>query len=186
MGVWQAWVVAWRTWAFWRSQLLTLLLLLAVVLAVQWWQTRDIPPQPPNPEQPWPLVQVGAPSSTLKLSDWRAAHPGKVLALHVWADWCPICRAEEASVTRVQTDWPVMTIAMRSGDAAQVEKVMRQRGLSWPAWVDERGVWAQQLGVGAVPAFLVLDAQGQIRASSVGYTTEWGMLLRLWWVRLVY
>ena len=43
---------------------------------------------------------------------------------------------------------------------------------------------AQALGVKAVPAFLVVDAQGQLRGASVGYTSEIGMRWRLWWARV--
>ena len=31
---------------------------------------------------------------------------------------------------------------------------------------------------------LVIDGQGRLRSASAGYTTELGMRLRLWWVRL--
>ncbi|MDP3136830.1 MAG: hypothetical protein Q8N17_10930 [Burkholderiaceae bacterium] len=36
----------------------------------------------------------------------------------------------------------------------------------------------------SVPAFVVLDEQGRLRSATAGYTTELGMRLRLWWVRL--
>jgi len=35
--------------------------------------------------------------------------------------------------------------------------------------------------VHAVPTLLVIDAQGKVTGSSVGYTSAWGMRLRLWW-----
>jgi thiol-disulfide isomerase/thioredoxin len=102
--------------------------------------------------------------------------------VHVWADWCPICRAEEGTITTLQGDWPVLTVAMQSGSAAQVAAVLQQRGLPWSAVVDPQGQLSRALGVGAVPAFGVLDAQGRLRLPTVGYTTSWGMRLRLWWV----
>ena len=42
-----------------------------------------------------------------------------------------------------------------------------------------------RLGFKAVPAFVVVDAQGDLRTATVGYTTELGMRLRLWWARLL-
>ena len=51
------------------------------------------------------------------------------------------------------------------------------------AVVDDSGALARRLGVQSVPALLVLDAQGHLRAASVGYTSEIGMRLRLWWAR---
>lgn len=77
-----------------------------------------------------------------------------------------------------------MTVAMQSGDAAKVAQVLRQRALPWSAAVDPRSEITSAHGFGAVPAFVVVDAAGQLRAPTVGYTSETGMRLRLWWARL--
>lgn len=74
----------------------------------------------------------------------------------------------------------MLTIAMRSGDATKVARVLQQRQLKWLAAVDEDGSLSARYGLKAVPAFVVLDAQGRIRHASVGYTPEWSLRLRLW------
>lgn len=162
----------------WRSHVGTLLLVLAVLAGAHLWQTRHVP-SGPVPDRPL-LLSTG---ESTTLSAWRARHPGQPVALHVWAEWCPICRAEEHNITRLQTDWPVLTVAMQSGGAAQVQRVLDQRSLPWATVVDDSGALARRLGVQSVPALLVLDAQGHLRAASVGYTSEIGMRLRLWWAR---
>jgi len=167
----------------WKSHLLTLGLLLAVLLGVQAWQTRDVP-RGPAPELALVLVQPDGSQRSTTLAQWRADHPGQPVALHVWAVWCPICRTEEHSVTRLSADWPVLTIAMQSGQADAVARVLAQRQLPWVTAIDARGQIARQLGFKAVPAFVVVDAQGQLRAPTAGYTSEIGMRLRLWWARL--
>ena len=88
---------------------------------------------------------------------------------------------EESSVTRVAADWPVLTVATRSGQAAQVARYMVQRQLPWVAVVDPAGDVSKAYGLSAVPAWVVLDAQGHIRSVATGYTTELGMRARLWW-----
>jgi thiol-disulfide isomerase/thioredoxin len=160
----------------------TVLLLVGVLLGVQAWQTRDIPPHWPDTGALLQVVDAQGAVYNQTLAQWRAAHPGRAVAVHVWADWCPICRAEEGTITTLQGDWPVLTVAMQSGSAAQVAAVLQQRGLPWSAVVDPQGQLSRALGVGAVPAFGVLDAQGRLRLPTVGYTTSWGMRLRLWWV----
>ncbi len=168
-----------RVWLFnWRAHALTLGLLVAAVLAVNAWQTRDMPAGAAPEFQAELAGAVGAPSLTLEA--WRAQHAGRAVALHFWAEWCGICRAEESSVSAVQQDWPVLTIAMRSGDAAQVDRVLQKRGLPWLAAVDADGSLAARYGLKAVPAWVVLDPQGRVRHASVGYTPEFGMRLRLW------
>ena len=166
----------------WRSHLVTLAMVLAVLAGVHLWQTRHVPRgAAPDFEALAVSAQDGA---VLSLAQWRAAHPGRPVALHFWADWCTICRLEQSSITAVAGDWPVLTVAMQSGDVAAVRRVLAQRGLAWPTVIDPDGALAARYGLGAVPAFVVIDAAGRIRASSVGYTSETGMRLRLWWAQL--
>lgn len=168
-----------RAWLFnWRAHASTLAVFVVAVLALNAWQTRDLPAGP-APDFQAPLVGA-IDTEAITLEAWRAQHPGRAVALHFWAEWCGICRAEEGSISDLQQDWPVLTIAMRSGDAAQVARVMAQRDLHWLAAVDADGRLTARYGFKAVPAFVVLDAKGRIRHASVGYTPELGMRLRLW------
>ena len=172
----RAWLLGWLK--NWRSHAVTLLLFVAVMLAVNAWQTRQVPAGL-APAFSAPLAASTA-SAPISLEQWRAQHPGRAVALHFWADWCPICRLEEGSISSVQQDWPVLAVAMRSGSAAHVAGVLQQRGLPWTSATDADGSIAASYGLKAVPAFIVLDAQGNIRHASVGYTTQAGMRLRLW------
>ena len=172
----------------WRSHLVTVLVALAATLAVNAWQTRHVPTGPAPGFQAIVVLGPGAPAvagvghgTGLSLAQWRAAHPGRAVAIHIWSDWCPFCKAEEGSVTRVAADWPVLTVASRSGDAAQVARFMVQRQLPWVASLDPKGEVSKAYGLGAVPAWVVLDANGHIRSVATGYTTELGMRARLWW-----
>jgi thiol-disulfide isomerase/thioredoxin len=160
----------------WWRWLLELAIFMAVIVAIQAWQQRDVP--------------VGMAPATVgnlqdgqafALADWRAGYPGRAVALHFWAEWCPICTAEEGSITSVAQDWPVMTVAMQSGAAGEVAKQLRDKGLGWPAVVDSDGRLTAAYGLKGVPAFVVIGADGRIRSVSTGYTTELGMRARLWW-----
>ena len=165
----------------WRSYLANLVIIAVVFSGVQLWQTRDVPGGQ-APDMVFTVVNVDAPLTSATLSEWRARNPDRPLVIHFWAEWCPICRTEENSITRLQQDWPVLTVAMQSGDAASVAKVMRLRNLPWDAALDLKGEVARSYGIPAVPGFLVVDRHGQIRTPTVGYTTELGMRMRLWWV----
>ncbi|MBD3893657.1 redoxin domain-containing protein [Hydrogenophaga sp.] len=167
----------------WKSHLGTLALLLAVVWGVQAWQTRDVPTGP-APDLAFTLLHPDGSRSQTTLAQWRAQHPGQPVALHVWAEWCPICRLEEGSVTRLSGDWPVLTVAMQSGQPDAVARVLAQRQLPWATAIDARGDMARTLGLRSVPAFVVVDGDGQLRSPKVGYKTEFGMRVRLWWSRV--
>jgi thiol-disulfide isomerase/thioredoxin len=147
-----------------------------IFFAVQAWQQRDVP----HGTAPR-IVGVLADGSAFELDSWLKAHAGHAVALHFWADWCPICKTEEGSITSVGEDWPVMTVAMSSGSAVQVAAYLRGKGLAWPTLVDTSGRIAAVYGLKGVPAFIVIDRNGTIRSVSIGYTSELGMRLRLWW-----
>jgi thiol-disulfide isomerase/thioredoxin len=173
------WLAAWAR--NWKSHALTLLVFLLAYAAIHEWQTREIPGGT-APAFSAPAAGQSTPG-VIHLEDWRQSHAGRAVALHFWADWCPICRMEENSISRLQQDWPVLGVAMRSGDAARVQAVLNRRSLAWLSVVDPDGALAGRYGLSSVPAFIVLDAQGRIRFAEVGYTTEAGMRLRLWWAQ---
>jgi thiol-disulfide isomerase/thioredoxin len=114
-----------------------------------------------------------------------AAERGKPVVVHFWATWCPICTAEEGSINSLAADYPVMTVAMQSGDGAAVRRHMSERGLSMPVLLDEDGAMAARWGVRGVPATFIVDSDGMIRFREVGFTTGVGLRLRLWWASVI-
>jgi hypothetical protein len=144
----------------WKQHLATLALAGTAIAVVDAWRTRDLP-QGPAPDV---ALVMAAPATTL--AAWRAQHPGRAVAVHFWAEWCAV--------------WPLLGVAMQSGNTDRVAQVQRQRGMAWPTAVDRQGTLSRSWGVRAVPALVVIDAQGQVRFATSGYTPEWAMRLRLW------
>lgn len=160
----------------WKSDLLVLLLVIALIYGINAWRTHDVPARMPD------FAGALADGTPITLAEFRARHAGRPVALHFWADWCPVCRTEENSISRLarDADTPLLTIAMQSGDAASVRRVLRDRALDWPTLVDDDGTISRALGLPGVPAFLVIDPEGRVASAEVGYTTEIGMRVRLW------
>jgi len=160
----------------WVKFALEIAIIIAIIFAVRSWQQRN-------------LVEGIAPSfqsilldgKTINLEDFN----GKPLLLHFWADWCPFCKLEEGSISRIKNDWPVLTIAYQSGGEKNVAKHMKERNIqSWPTIVDQNGQLADLFGVTVVPTSIILDGEKNIRFSEVGLTSEWGLRLRLWWTNM--
>ena len=101
--------------------------------------------------------------------------------LHFWATWCGICRLEQGSIESIARDHQVITVAMNSGDELEVQQFMQQEGLTFPVVNDPEGELALRYGVRGVPTSFVINTAGEISAVERGYTTEWGLRLRLWW-----
>ncbi len=161
----------------WRRYAINVLLIVAIVAAVRAWQQRDVPGGAAPALQGTTLA--GQPYGLL-------AHPGRPVLVHFWATWCAICRAEEGSIAAVAHDNPdVITIAMQSGKPQDVARYMKERGIAFPVVNDPDGSISGAWGVRAVPASFVIAPDGQIRFVEIGYTTETGLRLRLWWAGLV-
>jgi len=149
----------------WPRHLGTLALVLLVVLGVQTWQTRHVPAEP-LPDLPLALLGTNGQVVQTSLRQWRAQHGNRAVAVHVWAEWCPICRAEEGSVTALGEDCPVLTVAMQSGGAPAVSDVLAERGLDWTTAIDADGRIAQSYGLRGVPAFVIVGPAGEIRSAA--------------------
>jgi alkyl hydroperoxide reductase subunit AhpC len=80
----------------------------------------------------------------------------------------------------LQKDWPVLTIAMQSGNASDIKKHMQEESLEWTVIADPKGEIARLYGVRGVPANFVLDAEGNVRFRESGFTTGPGLRARLW------
>jgi thiol-disulfide isomerase/thioredoxin len=160
----------------WHRRAAEALLFIAIVIGVQIWQTRDTP-RGPAPEFTGRLVD-GQP---FDLATWRAAHAGRPVLLYFWAEWCPICRTTAGSVGNVSADWPVTSVAIQSGTAAQVARVMDEMGHRWPTLPDPAAEVLRRYGLAGVPSFVVINPAGDVRFVAVGYTSEIGLRLRLWW-----
>lgn len=156
----------------WRGYAVNALILSVLVFGIRTWQQRD-------------MVSGAAPvlqGRTLEGGAFRLpAHPPRPVLVHFWATWCPICRSEQGSIAAITHDRSdSITIAMQSGGDVQVRSYLNAQGLALPVLNDPDGSLAIAWGVHAVPASFIIDTQGQIRHIEVGYTTEWGLRLRLW------
>ena len=160
----------------WRRWALEATIFLAVLVAFQAWQLRDTA-RGPAPDFAGQRVD-GTP---FDLAGWRAQHPGQPVLLYFWAEWCPVCRTTAGTVTAIAEDWPVTTIAMQSGTVGEVAAHMAARGYAWPTLADARGEITKRYGFAGVPAFAVIDPAGEIRFVAMGWTSEIGLRLRLWW-----
>lgn len=160
----------------WRRWALEGLIFLAAFIAFQFWQTRHAPG---GPAPHFAGVQVDGQS--FDLASWRQQRPEQARLIYFWAEWCAVCKTTAGNVSSLSKDWPVITIAIQSGPPAAVGQVMGQRGYHWPALADPEGEIFRQYGFRGVPAFIIIDPSGNIRSVTMGYTSEIGLGLRLWW-----
>ncbi len=151
--------------------LLEIGVIVAVVFAVQQYQKRNLI-SGPAPAYRAEMINGGVFDS----QDIQ----GKPYILHFWASWCPVCRHEQDNIQSLNRDYHVVTVAMQSGNRDEVRDFLQKNSLSFMTLLDEHGNLASKFGVTGVPTSLVVDSQGNITFTEVGYTTEAGLRLRMW------
>ncbi|MGD8783883.1 MAG: protein disulfide oxidoreductase [Thioalkalispiraceae bacterium] len=104
----------------------------------------------------------------------------KPLLVHFWATWCGICKLEQGSIQALSEDYNVITIAMQSGTDADVQSYLDENKLTFDVINDQSGKYVSAYGVRGVPASFVINSNNHITASEVGYTTGWGLRIRMW------
>jgi len=105
---------------------------------------------------------------------------GRPVLVYFWATWCPVCKMQNGSVASISEDHTVVTVAMNSGSDLEIEAFLEEKQLDFPVIADDSGVITELFGVSGVPTSFVLNPSGNIAFTEVGYTTEWGLRLRLW------
>ena len=151
------------------------LLFAVVIFAGQFLRSQDlVTGQPPVIEHP-----------TLQNQQALSVIGQKPGIIYVWAEWCGVCRLMQTAISAVASDQPVLTIALRSGDDTELRHYLSEHQLSWSVVNDRYGTIANSFGVKAVPAVFFTDSSGKIVFNSIGYTSEWGLRIRLWLAGLV-
>jgi thiol-disulfide isomerase/thioredoxin len=151
-----------------------LLLILAIFMLIHTWRTQ------PLAEGPAPALSgTSLHGGHLDLARLR----GEPVLVHFWATWCPVCKMGNQDIDDLADEVRVITVAMQSGGEREIAAFMQREKLDFPVIPDEYGILASAWGVPAVPATFVVDGDGQIRFSTMGYTTKIGLRSRLWAAR---
>jgi peroxiredoxin len=159
----------------WYKWLLQVSLLLAIFLGLHFYQTRAVV-RGPAPDFGGNLLD----GTAVSLREFR----GRPLLLQFWATWCPVCGLEQGTVQSISRDMAVLSVALDDRPAGDMQRWMEKKGLSYAVVSDPAGVISTLFGVQGVPTSVIIDPRGEIRFVAVGYTTELGLRLRLWWAGL--
>lgn len=159
-----------------RRLALEALIVVAIVLAVQFWQTRGLA----DGAAP-ALAGKRGDGSDASLAEALARADGKPVLVVFWATWCGVCKAEASTLESLAEERPVVAVATSSGSADEVHKYLAERGRKLPSIIDNEGTLAVQWHVQGLPTHFIVDGHGNIRFRMVGYTSAWGLRARLWW-----
>ncbi|MGR9099723.1 MAG: redoxin domain-containing protein [Gammaproteobacteria bacterium] len=152
-----------------KKGLLYGLLGLSVVVAQVFFGQENLPGKPPE--------ITGDILNDKALRSGRLPGPS---IIYFWASWCGICRSMQGTMDKVLREYPGVTLAVKSGAAEEVLGYLEKSSLDWPVVVDDDADVAGKFGIRGVPAVFIVDREGNVKYATMGYTTEWGMRVRLW------
>ncbi|NRB40244.1 MAG: redoxin family protein [Pseudomonadales bacterium] len=115
------------------------------------------------------LQQLKAQLSTQQQQNFA---DGDALLVYVWASWCGVCRTTSAAVSHIAEDHPVATVALKSGEQAEVDAYLTQKTYVFSALADTDGRWTKSLETHATPSFFIVNTAGDMLYYSVGINTE--------------
>jgi TonB family protein len=103
----------------------------------------------------------------VQLSGFR----GKTVLLDFWATWCGPCREEIPLLQKLQQSNPdLVVVGIDVGeDAKVVEKFVKDQGVSYPILLAGKNAMLNDYGVHSYPTVFVIDREGIIRDSLIGY-----------------
>jgi thiol-disulfide isomerase/thioredoxin len=158
-----------------KKTILQWVLVIAIIFAFRFYQQQD-------------LLSDDAPifnSKTLTgemISSDSASEP---ILVHFWATWCVVCSVENANIQSVGKDYKVLNIAMQSGSDENIIKYATENDMDLRNIIsDESGSLAKIFGAKATPTSFIIF-KNKIKFIEVGYTTTWGLKLRLWLSKII-
>lgn len=159
-----------------KKIVIQIVLIILLFFVLRMWQQQD-------------LVQGTAPSfSSRTLSgETLSSRPlsNQPILIHFWATWCLICSVENDSIQAIAKDYRVLNIAMQSGSDADIKQYAKTNKLKLNNIInDNTASLARLFGVRGTPSSFIVNPQGKIEFTEVGYTTELGLRFRLWWAGL--
>jgi len=113
-------------------------------------------------------------------SDYILTNNSKPILVHFWATWCPTCSLEAANIETLSKSFEVITIAVKS-DRDKIIDYVLANDLNFKVVNDNEGVLARKFNISAYPTTFIYDKNAELVFSEVGYTSTFGLWLRMWW-----
>lgn len=110
---------------------------------------------------------------TIRMSELQ----GQVVLLNFWATWCAPCRLEMPGFQDVWEDYRdrgvvILGLSVDRGDRSQVERWVRDRGITYPIAFPTGRVVQAYGGANVLPTSLLIDSRGRIVHRVEGFYAE--------------
>ena len=103
----------------------------------------------------------------------------KATLLYFWGTWCGYCRYTSPAINSLAKEgYQVVSVALRSGNEAEVIDYLRKNDYHFTTVNDPKGELAQQWQINVTPTIIILN-KGKMDLATTGWTSYWGLKVRL-------
>jgi peroxiredoxin len=105
----------------------------------------------------------------VRLTEYR----GKVVLLHIWATWCPVCVEEMPSIRRLYQemkgeDFEILAVSIDASGAEVVLPFMKKHRLNFTSLTDPKNAIKNIYQTTGVPESFIIDKNGRIAEKILG------------------
>lgn len=154
-----------------KNVLLYGLIFVVLYSLINWWR------QPIMPASP----QLQLTDYQGQVVDLATLSANKPMLVYFWGTWCPVCKVTSPKVNKLArtTDYPVVTIAIKSNDNGELKSFMAERNFTFTTINDADGkIFADWQGQ-VTPSYVILK-DGEMAQGLTGVQPLWSLKLRLW------
>ncbi|WP_440875201.1 protein disulfide oxidoreductase [Thalassotalea sp. PLHSN55] len=151
------------------KQLLQLFVIVAIVsVAADIWRGQSLEEKH--------IPQLQGLNLSNELVDINQLSQQQPVLVYFWGSWCVVCNVVSPSVNTISNYYPVVSIAMNSGNNDDVRQYLSKNALNFEVINDPESQLSATLGVQVTPLVMIVD-QGKLTSYTTGYVSLFG----LWW-----
>ena len=132
--------------------------------------------------QPTGKVSAGNPAPDFTLSDLNGQSVtlsqlrGSVVVVDFWATWCGPCKEELPHLQALYARYKsrgLIVLALDVGESANTARsYVSSKNYTFTVLLDSKSTVVQQYGVRGIPATFIVDTQGIVRKTTMGYSAS--------------
>ncbi len=165
---------------FWRHGLSVLLLGVIVYQLTTTWIPLWLSAGELEGREVSSLTVIDSDGRRISLGTFR----GAPLIINFWASWCIPCRAEIPLLASVYPELREQGKELLGVNLREKWKVINEYraevDMPFPVYRDD-GTLAQSLGIGIIPALVIIDAKGLVKTITYGFR-PWVKWYLEWWI----
>ncbi|MDC2825944.1 protein disulfide oxidoreductase [Rodentibacter pneumotropicus] len=109
----------------------------------------------------------------------------KPVLVYFWGTWCSYCRYTSPAINDLAKEgYPVVSIALRSGNEKEVEDYLAEHHYTFTTVNDPQGEIAQKWQINVTPTIIILN-KGKMDLATTGWTSYWGLKVRLFFTEFL-